>query len=88
MSRVLESVFSVSPLVCKVLASRTDELPSSLPPCSSNPTFVPSNTSSSFDVFSGSNAASTSIKSSPEVVIPTSQPIRKRALPSCSSVVN
>ncbi|KAL0244468.1 hypothetical protein GEMRC1_008552 [Eukaryota sp. GEM-RC1] len=32
-----------------------------------------------------SNAASTSIKSSPEVPIPASQQIRKRALPNCSS---
>ncbi|KAL0245351.1 hypothetical protein GEMRC1_009430 [Eukaryota sp. GEM-RC1] len=85
MCRVSESVFPVSPLVSKVLASRPDELPDSLPLCSSNPTFVPSNTSSFSDVFSESNSASTSIKSSPEVAIPASQPIRKRALPNCSS---
>ncbi|KAL0229305.1 hypothetical protein GEMRC1_013924 [Eukaryota sp. GEM-RC1] len=85
MSRVSQSVFPVSPLVNKVLASRPVELPSSLPLCSSNPTFVPSKTSSTSEVFSESNAASTSIKSSPEVVIPASQQIRKRALPNCSS---
>ncbi|KAL0245104.1 hypothetical protein GEMRC1_009184 [Eukaryota sp. GEM-RC1] len=88
MCRVSESVFPVSPLVSKVLASRPDELPSSLPLCSSYPTFVPSNTSSFSDVFSESNSASTSIKSSPEVAIPASQPIQKELYLTVLLVVN
>ncbi|KAL0240132.1 hypothetical protein GEMRC1_010239 [Eukaryota sp. GEM-RC1] len=70
---------------CQVLASQTEDLISSLSVSSSNPIFVPYNKSSLSDIFSESNFASTSIQSSPKVAIPTSQPIRKRALPNCSS---